>query len=268
MCKFALFLASLYMIEFLNIILSNPRTLSGMEFFGLDFYSTFQEWMQQVGIFDEVLKGFMIGVIVSAPMGPVGILTVQRTLNKGRKEGLATGIGASASDFLYAIVTGYGMSFVVDIIENPAIALIIKIVGSVLLFGFGLYTFRSMPANTKIVDNIPTPHEANDIRSYAISGFAVTVSNPLIIFMFLALFGQFTFILTDNLIPQIMGYIAIIGGALFWWFSLTWLIDKVRARFTSKVLWWINRIIGTVVMVVSGIMIIYTVTGHAIPFKL
>ena len=137
-----------------------------------------------------------------------------------------------------------------------------------LLFGFGLYTFRSLPNKNAIVDNIPTPHDSSDIRSYIFSGFAVTVSNPLIIFMFLALFGQFSFILNDNIIPQVMGYVAIIGGALFWWFSLTWLIDKVRARFTTKVLWWINRIIGTVVMVVSAIMIIYTVTGHAIPFKL
>ncbi len=256
------------MVSALCVCLLSSTVLAGREFFGLDFYSTFQEWMQQVGILDEVMKGFIIGIIVSAPMGPVGILTVQRTLNKGRKEGLATGIGASASDFLYAIVTGYGMSFVVDIIENPAIALIIKIVGSVLLFGFGLYTFRSMPNKNAIVDNIPTPHDSSDIRSYIVSGFAVTVSNPLIIFMFLALFGQFTFILTDNIIPQVMGYVAIIGGALFWWFSLTWLIDKVRTRFTSKVLWWINRIIGIVVMVVSAIMIIYTVTGHAIPFRL
>lgn len=242
--------------------------LLSIEFFGLDFAGTFQEWMRQVGVFDEVLKGFIIGIIVSAPMGPVGILTVQRTLNKGRMEGLATGIGATASDFLYAIVTGYGMSFVIDIIENPAIALIIKIVGSILLFAFGVYTFRSAPKQTKINDDIPTPAESNSLYSFAMSGFAVTVSNPLIIFMFVALFGQFTFILVDNIVPQIMGYLAIIAGAFFWWFSLTWLIDKVRTKFNQRILWWINRIIGIIVMVVSGLMIIYTVTGHAIPFKL
>jgi len=242
--------------------------LLNIQFFGLDFTSTFQEWMQQVGVIDEILKGFIIGIIVSAPMGPVGILTVQRTLNKGRMEGLATGCGASASDFLYAIVTGYGMSFIVDIIENPAIALIIKIVGSVLLFAFGVYTFRSIPRSKKVIDDIPTPTETGTLYSYAASGFAVTVSNPLIIFMFLALFGQFTFILSDNIVPQIMGYLAIIAGAFCWWFSLTWLIDKVRSRFNQRVLWWINRIIGITVMVVSGLMIVYTVTGHAIPFKL
>ena len=117
-------------------------------------------------------------------------------------------------------------------------------------------------------NDIPTPAEKNDLKSYSISGFAVTFSNPLIIFMFVALFGQFTFILVDNIIPQIVGYIAIIGGALSWWFSLTWLVDKVRAKFNNKVLWWINRVIGIIVMVVSGLMIVYTVTGHAIPFSL
>lgn len=241
--------------------------LLDITFFGLDFTSTFPEWMQEVDIIDEFLKGIIIGIIVSAPMGPVGILTVQRTLNKGRWEGFATGVGASASDFIYALITGYGMSFVVDIIENPAIALIIKIIGSILLFGFGLYTFRSIPKNN-IKDDFPTPSDKNDLRSYAISGFAVTVSNPLIIFMFLALYGQFTFLIIDNIIPLMVGYLAIIGGALLWWFCLTWLIDKVRARFNNKVLWWINRVIGITVMVVSGLMIVYTVTGHAIPFSL
>ena len=55
----------------------------------------FQDWMQNVGVFEEMMKGFLIGVLASAPMGPVGILTVQRTLNKGRWEGFATGVGAS-----------------------------------------------------------------------------------------------------------------------------------------------------------------------------
>lgn len=228
--------------------------------FALDF----QEWMRNVTILDEMLKGFLIGILCSAPMGPVGILTIQRTLNKGRMEGLATGVGASVSDILYAVITGYGMAYVVDIIENPAIALIIKVGGSVLLFAFGIYTYRSKPKQ-QIKDDIPDITEKNDLRSFAVSGFAVTVSNPLIIFLFLALFSQFTFVI-NNFIPQVMGYIGLVAGALAWWFALTWVIDKVRAKFDYKVLWWINRIIGIAVMVISGLIIIYTVTGHSIPF--
>ena len=244
--------------------------LSEIQVFGLDFTSTFPEWMQNVNIIDEILKGLIIGIIVSAPMGPVGILTVQRTLNKGRWEGFATGVGASTSDFIYALITGYGMSFVVDIINNPAIALIIKLVSGVLLFAFGLYTYRSIPKNSVKDDISITTNSTDkpDLKSYAMSGFVVTVSNPLIIFMFLALFGQFTFIIVDNIIPQIFGYIAIIGGALLWWLALTWVVNRVRAHFNNKVLWWINRIIGIIVMVVSGLYFVYTATGHAIPFEL
>ena len=65
-------------------------------------------------IFDILVKGFIIGVVVSAPLGPVGVLCIQRTLNKGRWYGFVTGLGASLSDIAYALLTGYGMSFVSD----------------------------------------------------------------------------------------------------------------------------------------------------------
>lgn len=69
-------------------------------------------------ILDWIFKGILIGIVASAPMGPVGVLCIQRTLNKGRWYGLVTGIGATISDFIYALITGFGMSFIVDIINN------------------------------------------------------------------------------------------------------------------------------------------------------
>ena len=78
----------------------------------------------------------------------------------------------------------------------------------------------------------------------------------------MALYGQFTFILAGNWLVQTVGYIFIVVGALAWWFGLTWLVDKVRARFSNQVIWRINRIIGIIVMVVSAIMIAYALTGH------
>ena len=225
----------------------------------------FQDWMQNVGFFEELMKGFLIGVMASAPMGPVGILTVQRTLNKGRWEGFYTGIGASVSDLLYAVITGFFMYLVVDIIENPITALWIKIIGSALLFAFGVYTFRSTPRQ-KVKDEGSPVETQNKLTGFAISGFVITVSNPLIVLLFVALFGQFTFILAGNWFSQLMGYVGIAVGALCWWWALTWLVDKVRARFSPKVLWWINRIIGITVMVVSALMIVYALTGHTFNF--
>ena len=85
-------------------------------------------------IFDILWKGFIIGVIVSAPLGPVGVLCIQRTLNKGRWYGFVTGIGASLSDIAYALLTGYGMSFVFDYVNKNIFYL--QLFGSILLLAF------------------------------------------------------------------------------------------------------------------------------------
>ena len=71
-----------------------------------------------INILDFIFKGILIGIIASAPMGPVGVLCVQRTLNKGRWYGFVTGVGAAVSDIFYAGVTGLGMSLVVDFVNN------------------------------------------------------------------------------------------------------------------------------------------------------
>ena len=71
-----------------------------------------------INILDLILKGMLIGIVASAPMGPVGVLCVQRTINKGRWFGFVTGVGAACSDIFYAMITGFGMSFVMDLITN------------------------------------------------------------------------------------------------------------------------------------------------------
>ena len=86
-------------------------------------------------IFDILVKGFIIGVVVSAPLGPVGVLCIQRTLNKGRWYGFVTGLGASLSDIAYALLTGYGMSFVFDYINKNIFYL--QLLGSIMLLLFG-----------------------------------------------------------------------------------------------------------------------------------
>ena len=200
----------------------------------------------------------IIGVVVSAPMGPVGILCVQRTLNKDRWCGFVAGLGAALSDIIYALMTGFGMSFIMDTIESPTVAFWIKVVGSVLLFLFGLFTFKSNP-----IERVkPVSHNKGTLFHNFISGFLVTISNPLIIFLFIAMYGQMTFILPDSPLLQIIGYLFVIVGAVGWWFLLTWLIDKVRNKFNVRGIWLINRIIGSVVMLVSVLILLHTVRDY------
>ena len=197
-------------------------------------------------IIQFILKGLIIGIIASAPMGPVGVLTVQRTLNKGRWYGFVTGIGAAISDILYAAISLVGISLVMDFVEKPRNMFWLKLIGSVMLFVFGLYTFISHPGKVKHVQG-----KRGSLMHNGFTGFRVTLSNPLIIFLFIALMARFDFVISKNYFAQSIGYMAIFGGAMIWWFSLTAIIDKVRNRFQDDTVWKINRTIGVIVMIAA-----------------
>ena len=210
----------------------------------------------EVTILDLLIKGFIVGIVVSAPLGPVGVLCIQRTLNKGRWYGFITGLGASLSDIAYALLTGYGMSFIFDFINANLFYL--QLLGSIMLLGFGFYTFRSNPVQS--IRPIST-NKGSYFHNF-ITAFAVTLSNPLIIFLFIGLFARFAFVLPGMPVyEEVIGYLAILLGALTWWFGITFFVSKVRTRFNLRGIWLINRIIGGVVMVVSLLGFIFTLLG-------
>ena len=99
-------------------------------------------WIDPIKTIELIIKGLIVGIIASAPMGPVGVLTIRRTLNKGRWYGMATGLGAAVSDMIYAVLTVLGMSVVMDFIEKPATMLYLKLGGSFMLFLFGCCGFN------------------------------------------------------------------------------------------------------------------------------
>lgn len=198
-------------------------------------------------ILETALKGILIGVFVSAPMGPIGVLCIQRTLNKGRTSGIFTGIGASFSDLIYAVLTGFSLSIILDFIENYE--LIIQIIGSLVLAGFGAYIYRQNPAKNL---NKKKPKAANRVQDL-ISAFFLTLSNPLILFLFIGLFARFNFFSSDSRIQDyLVGYASIIAGAALWWFTITYFIDKVRLKFNLRSLWIVNRCIGSIILIMSA----------------
>jgi threonine/homoserine/homoserine lactone efflux protein len=210
-----------------------------------------------INIVDLVFKGMLIGMVASAPMGPVGILCVQRTLNKGRWFGFVTGIGAAISDIIYAGITGFGMAFVMDFVNNEQNKFYLQIIGSVLLLGFGLYTYRSDPTKNMRQSGM----QRGTFWYNTWTAFLVTFSNPLIIFLFMALFAQFAFVIPDHPFEMIIGFASIVGGALLWWYGLSWLVDKVRTIFDAQGIRIINRVIGAVVTIFSVVSLFGTVTN-------
>ncbi|MBR1462403.1 MAG: LysE family transporter [Prevotella sp.] len=208
-----------------------------------------------IDIIDLVFKGILIGIIASAPMGPVGILCIQRTLNKGRWYGFVTGIGAAVSDFIYALITGMGMSFVMDMINDSRYQFLLQITGSILLLAFGIYSYRSNPTKNMHISG----NQKGTLVHNGVTAFFVTFSNPLIIFLFMALFAQFSFVVPNHPLEMCVGFLSIPFGALVWWYGLTWLVDKIRGIFDNNGILLINKIIGSVVILFSVIVLFGTI---------
>lgn len=196
-----------------------------------------------------IIKGLMVGIIASAPMGPVGILCIQRTMQKGRAYGIVTGAGAALSDIIYALITGFGMSFVMEIIDNEQNIFWMKLIGSIMLFSFGIYMFRTDPRKCLR----PSMKKRGTLLHNFTTAFLVTLSNPLIIFLFIALFNMLTFVIPGNLFGQCVGYLSIVAGAMIWWLGLTYIINKMKSSFGLRGIMRLNRSIGVIVLIASFI---------------
>ncbi len=212
------------------------------------------------GLFYMIWRGIAIGILISAPMGPVGILCIQRTLDKGRRTGFFTGIGAAISDLLYCLLTGFGLSFIEEFIERNQN--VIQLLGSAVLIGFSFYLFKKNPA-TQLKKPVA---EAVDPRKNILAGFLFTFSNPLILFLIIGLFARFNFLMPEiKFYHYIVGFIAIIAGAIGWWWFVTFSIDKVRAHFNLRSMYLINRVIGVVILLFAIVGIVTSVLNLVSP---
>ena len=179
-------------------------------------------------------------------MGPVGILCIQRTLNKGRNSGFFTGVGAAASDLFYCLLVGLGISLVTDFIADHVNLL--QIIGSAILIAYAVYMIFHNPVS-QITENVD---QREDRWRDTGTGFLFTLSNPLIMFLIIPLFARFGFPLPDyKFYHIILGYASIVLGALLWWAVITFFVDKVRTHFNIRSMWLINRIIGTILLILS-----------------
>lgn len=202
-------------------------------------------------------RGLAIGALISAPMGPIGMLIIQRTLSKGRWPAFFTGLGAALSDLLYCLLAGFGLSFITDIIERHQFAL--QIFGSIVLAAFGLFLFRKNPTRSLKTAEFDGRNFWGDF----ISGFFLTVSNPLILFFIIGLFARFNFILPEyEIFHYIWAYLTIFSGALIWWYLVTFFVSKLRSRFNVRSLWLVNRIVATILIAMAAIGVLLAVNEH------
>jgi threonine/homoserine/homoserine lactone efflux protein len=200
-----------------------------------------------------IIKGLLIGLCISVPLGPIGMLTIQRTLNRGQRHGIATGLGATTSDLIYTIITLFFLSFVLDFIEEHRF--VIELVGSLVVAFFGWYIFKSNPATQ------PKPNETvkHSLLGDFITSFMLTISNPLVLFVLIALFARFQFIGNKTtLFVSICGISSILGGALLWWNLLTVLVSKFKNKLNMRELKIINQVTGFIILLIGGVGLVLT----------
>lgn len=205
---------------------------------------------------EVIIKGLVIGLLAAAPTGPSGVLCIQRTLNKGRVKGFMSGLGVTISDTIYILCTSFGLSLVMDFLQDKQTFLIVKMVGCALLLIFGIHTVRNNP----LAKQKQAIQKDESLLSYTVSGFLVAIANPLVIFIYIGMFAYFSFPISEFIgIKKIIAFASVICGDLCWWLFLSFLINKLRHRFDLRGIWMINRILGCVLIVASVVWFIYTI---------
>ncbi|NEW82555.1 MAG: LysE family transporter [Mariniphaga sp.] len=201
--------------------------------------------------FSLLWEGFLIGIAVSVPLGPLGMLCIKRTVNKNWKSGFLSGLGIAASDVIYAIVAGFSLTIIINFIRSYEIYF--KILGASMVVLLGLYIFFSNPAK----DIQKYQRKGNSYLQDFLTAFLLTVTNPLSVFVFIAIFTSYSLVLE---LSQLFEALLIIGGIFIggatWWFVLTGLANLFKHKLTINALWWANKIIGlSVIMIAVGLFI-------------
>lgn len=186
---------------------------------------------------DFFIKGLIIGFSVAAPVGPIGVLTIKRTLTEGRISGLVTGLGAALADAVYGLVAGFGLTAVSSFLLNNQIWL--KILGGCFLIFLGV---KSMI--------IPSGSEAANVKSkglfhHFISTFFLTITNPTTILSFLAIFAAIGLGAKEtDYNSSVILVLGVLIGSAIWWLILSTTVGFFKSQISSGKIRWINIISG------------------------
>ncbi|WRH65422.1 MAG: LysE family transporter [Planktothrix sp. GU0601_MAG3] len=184
-------------------------------------------------------KGLIIGFSIAAPVGPIGILCIRRCLSQGYWAGFFTGLGAATADALYGFIAGFGLTIISNYLVSQQMGL--KLMGGLFLCYLGF----------KIALEKPTQEVANPsrkmINAYA-STFFLTISNPITILSFIAIFAGLGLGIKNNYWDAGILVLGVFLGSGLWWFILVSGVSLFQDRINTHILQWINRISGLIII--------------------
>jgi threonine/homoserine/homoserine lactone efflux protein len=188
------------------------------------------------------LRGLLIGFSIAAPVGPIGVLCIRRTLADGRASGLMSGLGAATADGMYGCVAGFGLTFISGILIDQQTWL--RLFGGLFLCYLGIRTLLSKPAEQEVKVG-----GTGLLGSYA-STFLLTLTNPMTILSFVAIFAGLGLANTSGSYASAL--ILVLGvflGSAAWWLLLSGGVGLFRDRFNTRAMLWVNRVSGIVITV-------------------
>jgi threonine/homoserine/homoserine lactone efflux protein len=187
-----------------------------------------------------LLRGLIIGFSIAAPVGPIGILCIRRTLAGGRASGLVSGLGAATADAIYGCVAGFGLTFISSILISQQVWL--RLIGGGFLCYLGIKTFLTRPAEQV------TLAEGNGLVGAYASTFFLTLTNPMTILSFAAIFaGLGVASAGGNYASAGMLVLGVFMGSALWWLTLSGFVGAFRVKFNPHALLGVNKISGAII---------------------
>lgn len=208
-----------------------------------------------------ILAGLFIGFIVAAPIGPINLICIRRTLTFGALNGFVSGLGAALGDGVFAAVIGFGLTAIRHWIEGYS--QLLQVAGGALLLGFGIHTYLADPLHGRELGCAAdgTPGTSSLLRSLA-STFALSLTNPATLFAFAALFTGFGGIVASaDASPTQAAFVVagVLCGSATWWLTLTTVVGALHARIDRKVMRIITHVSGVVVSLFGLAMLVHVV---------
>ncbi len=187
-----------------------------------------------------LFKGLLIGFSIAAPVGPIGVLCIRRTLAAGRLTGLLSGLGAATADAVYGCIAGFGLTVISGLLIRQQTWL--SLFGGLFLCYLGYKTFVAQPAQTQA-----QAREGSFVGAYA-STFLLTLTNPATILSFAAIFAGLGIVSTaGDYGAAVFLVLGVFLGSALWWLTLSSGVSLFRAKFTLQHLRWVNKISGTII---------------------
>jgi threonine/homoserine/homoserine lactone efflux protein len=188
------------------------------------------------------LRGMIIGFSIAAPVGPIGILCIRRTLAEGPTSGLISGLGAATADAIYGFIAGFGLTFISNLLISQQIWL--RLIGGGFLCYLGIRTFITSPLKQS-----SSLKEKGLLNAY-ISTFFLTLTNPMTILSFMGIFaGLGVGTVSKNYFSAGVLVLGVFIGSALWWFILSRGVGLLGEKFNIHGLGWVNRISGMVIVI-------------------